>query len=253
MTKVRELNIVQLFPRQMNIYGDDGNAQIIRRRAALYGYTPVIGQCDSMADIAVLRRADLVLGGGGQDSGQRAILGDLAKMKDDLLKLAHDKVPMLMICGLYQLFGHYFQTKDGDKLPGIGLFDMVTVGSNKRLIGNAVIKSDDFGEMIGYENHSGLTTLGGSQAALGEVVKGYGNDGASGREGARRYAVIGTYMHGPVLSKNPKLADWLISRAAERRYGEAKLTPADDEAKRQLAELDRLISHARTIAKSRPQ
>lgn len=253
MAKARQLRLVQLYPNAMNIYGDNGNAQILRRRAELYGYEALMGEYNSYADRETLLLADLVVGGGGQDSGQRAILGDLARIKPELLKMAENKVPMLMICGLYQLFGHYFQTKDGDKMPGIGLFDMVTIGSDKRLIGNAIINTDDFGELIGYENHSGLTTLGDNQASLGRVVKGYGNDGQSGIEGAIKYATVGTYLHGPVLSKNSWLADWLISRAAERKYGDGKLMSADDEARKQLAELAKLTDHARTIAQSRPQ
>lgn len=249
----RKLNIVQLFPEQMNIYGDDGNAQIVCRRAELHGFAPNLTVYNSAADGAVLDQADIILGGGGQDSGQRAILPELKKAKPQLLSLAHDKLPMLMICGLYQLFGHYFQTRDGDKLDGIGLFDLVTVGGDKRLIGNAIVDAGELGILIGYENHSGATILGDDQVALGRVVRGFGNDGTGLAEGALRYAAIGTYLHGPVLSKNPQLADWLISRAAERRYGDNKLTPADDEAKKRLAEIGRLSDRARQIALTRPQ
>ena len=247
------LNVVQLYPDQMNIYGDNGNAQIVCRRAELYGYRVKLSAYNSIADKDQLLAADIVLGGGGQDSGQRAILADLQKIKPDLLSLAESKLPMLMICGLYQLFGHYFQTKDGDKLDGIGLLDITTVGGDKRLIGNVVISSDEFGELVGYENHSGVTTLGDGQAALGQVVQGYGNDGQGLDEGAVRYSAIGTYLHGPVLSKSPKLADWLILRAVERKFGDAKLAPADDAARAELSKLGRLIDKAREVAKSRPR
>ena len=230
------LNVVQLYPDQMNIYGDNGNAQIVCRRAELYGYRVKLSAYNSIADKDQLLAADIVLGGGGQDSGQRAILADLQKIKPDLLSLAEGKLPMLMICGLYQLFGYYFQTKDGDKLDGIGLFDITTVGGDKRLIGNVVI-----------------TTLGDGQAALGQVVQGCGNDGQGLDEGAVRYSAIGTYLHGPVLSKNPKLADWLILRAVERKFGDAKLAPADDAARAELSKLGRLIDKAREVAKSRPR
>lgn len=252
-TKSQLLNIVQLFPAQMNIYGDDGNAQIMRRRAELYGFAPRLLAYNSIADQDNLAQADIVLGGGGQDSGQRAILAELKKAKEQLLSLAHDKTPMLMICGLYQLFGHYFQTKDGDRLDGIGLFDLTTVGGDKRLIGNAVVDAGELGILMGYENHSGVTTLADDQAVLGQVVQGYGNDGLGVTEGALRYATIGTYLHGPVLSKNPQLADWLLSRAAERRYDDGKLKPADDQAKSKLAELKRLSDQARQIALTRPR
>ena len=251
--RARQLNVVQLYPDQMNIYGDNGNAQIVCRRAELYGYKVESSAYNSIVDKDKLLTADIVLGGGGQDSGQRAILMDLQKIKPDLLSLAESKLPMLMICGLYQLFGHYFETKDGDRLDGIGLFDMTTVGGNERLIGNVVINSGEFGELIGYENHSGVTTLGDNQASLGQVIQGYGNDGTGVSEGAMRYSTVGTYLHGPVLSKNPKLADWLILRAVERKFGDGKLLPADDTAQAELSKLDKLISKARDVAKSRPR
>lgn len=253
MAKSKSLNVVQLYSDRMNIYGDNGNVQVICRRAKLYGYEVQLSVYDSIDDRNVLLSADVVLGGGGQDSGQRAILADLGKIKADLLSLAESKLPMLMICGLYQLFGHYFQTKDGDRLDGIGLFDVTTVGGEWRLIGNAVVDSDEFGELIGYENHSGVTVLGDNQAALGQVVQGYGNDGTGTSEGAMRYSVVGTYLHGPVLSKNPRLADWLILRAVERKFGVTKLAPTDDEARAELNKLDKLIDQARAVAKSRPQ
>lgn len=253
MAKSKSLNVVQLYPDRMNIYGDNGNVQVVCRRAKLYGYEVQLSVYDSIDDRNVLLSADVVLGGGGQDSGQRAILADLGKIKADLLSLAESKLPMLMICGLYQLFGHYFQTKDGDQLDGIGLFNMTTVGGERRLIGNAVVDSDEFGELIGYENHSGVTVLGDNQAALGQVVQGHGNDGTGTSEGAMRYSVVGTYLHGPVLSKNPRLADWLILRAVERKFGVTKLAPTDDEARAELNKLDKLIDQARAVAKSRPQ
>ena len=255
MTSQRQqLNIVQLYPEAMNIYGDNGNVQVVSRRAELYGYQVHLSQYNSIADLDNLLAADMVLGGGGQDSGQRAILADLQRVRPNLLALAEDKVPMLMICGLYQLFGHYFQTKDGDRLDGIGLFDITTVGGAKRLIGNAIIHNDQLGDLIGYENHSGVTTLGYDQATLGQVVAGYGNDGLGVNEGAIRYMAIGTYLHGPILSKNPRLADWLISSAVERRYGSpAKLRAAGESARIKLAALDKAIDRARDIARSRPQ
>ncbi len=251
MTK--RLVIIQLYPDQMNIYGDTGNAQIICQRVRLYGYEPQLLAYNSKADLNNLLKADLVVGGGGQDSGQRAILADLAKIKNNLLSMAAEKVPMLMICGLYQLFGHYFRTKDGDKLDGIGLFDLVTNGSDRRLIGNAIVESDEFGELIGYENHSGITKLNDNQAALGQIVQGYGNDGSGSDEGAMRYCVVGTYLHGPVLAKNSRLTDWLILRAVDRKYGDDELRPADEDARARLKSIAKLEQLARDVAKTRPQ
>lgn len=252
--KRRQLNIVQLYPEQMNLYGDYGNAQIICRRAELYGYQAKLISYNSAPDMANLVKADLILGGGGQDSGQRAILSDLAKLKSELPGMIEAGVPMLVICGLYQLMGHYFQTGDGDRLTGLGIFDAITVAGRKRLIGNAVVDAgDELGVLVGYENHSGRTDLGKEQASLGRVIKGWGNDGAGKLEGAIKQAAIGTYLHGPVLAKSPRLADWLLAGASRRRYGEAKLEPADGHAEKELARLERLSERARQIALTRPQ
>ena len=252
--KRRQLNIVQLYPEQMNLYGDYGNAQIICRRAELYGYRVRLVSYNSAPDMANLVKADLILGGGGQDSGQRAILGDLVKLKSELPGMIEAGVPMLVVCGLYQLMGHYFQTSDGDRLTGLGIFDVVTVAGRKRLIGNAVVDAgDELGVLVGYENHSGRTDLGKEQAPLGRVIKGWGNDGTGKLEGAIKQAAVGTYLHGPVLAKSPRLADWLLAGASRRRYGEAKLEPADDHAEKELARLERLSERARQIALTRPQ
>ena len=252
--KRRQLNIVQLYPEQMNLYGDYGNTQIICRRAELYGYRVRLVSYNSAPDMANLVKADLILGGGGQDSGQRAILSDLVKLKSELPGMIEAGVPMLVVCGLYQLMGHYFQTGDGDRLTGLGIFDVVTVAGRKRLIGNAVVDAgDELGVLVGYENHSGRTDLGKEQAPLGRVIKGWGNDGAGKLEGVIKQAAIGTYLHGPVLAKSPCLADWLLAGASRRRYGEAKLEPADGHAEKELARLERLSERARQIALTRPQ
>ena len=252
--KRRQLNIVQLYPEQMNLYGDYGNTQIICRRAELYGYRVRLVSYNSAPDMANLVKADLILGGGGQDSGQRAILSDLVRLKSELPGMIEAGVPMLVVCGLYQLMGHYFQTGDGDRLTGLGIFDAITVAGRKRLIGNAVVDAgDELGVLVGYENHSGRTELGKEQAPLGRVIKGWGNDGAGKLEGAIKQAAVGTYLHGPVLAKSPRLADWLLVGASRRRYGEAKLEPADGHAEKELARLERLSERARQIALTRPQ
>ena len=252
--KRRQLNIVQLYPEQMNLYGDYGNTQIICRRAELYGYRVRLVSYNSAPDMANLVKADLILGGGGQDSGQRAILSDLVRLKSELPGMIEAGVPMLVVCGLYQLMGHYFQTGDGDRLTGLGIFDAITVAGRKRLIGNAVVDAgDELGVLVGYENHSGRTDLGKEQAPLGRVIKGWGNDGAGKLEGAIKQAAVGTYLHGPVLAKSPRLADWLLVGASRRRYGEAKLEPADGHAEKELARLERLSERARQIALTRPQ
>lgn len=212
MTTIR---IVQLYPRDMNLYGDWGNTLALKKRLEWNGYTTEIidyNTGDSFPD-----NPDIIVGGGGQDSGQKHIQGDLVKLAPTLRKMADDGVPMLMICGMYQLFGNRFITKDGEEILGAGIFDAETHGGEERLIGNIIVHSDEFGDIVGYENHSGQTTLLHDTIPLGNVRMGAGNTSAGNTEGARYKNVIGTYLHGSLLPRNPKIADFLITKALERR------------------------------------
>lgn len=238
---MKTIRLLQLYPSEMNIYGDWGNTLTLKKRLEWRGYK--VELLEHHPGKTFPTDIDIVTGGGGQDSGQEKIKDDLLKIAPHLHKLADDNVPMLMICGLYQLFGRFFKTKDGQLIKGIEMFDTETHGGPERLIGNVVIKSDDFGEIVGYENHSGLTTLEESQASLGTVIKGDGNNGQDGTEGARYKNVIGSYLHGSLLPKNPQLADFLIAKAIQRKYGEVNLQPLDD----------RIAQQANSIAKSRPR
>lgn len=211
-----EIVLVHLYPREMSIYGDLGNTRCLAERIRRHGYTPVVRQHhpgDTLTD-----DVHLLVGGGGQDSGQVRVEDDLARNGDMLRALAVDGVPMLMVCGMYQLFGNAFVTVDGTRLPGLGILDVTTQGNAKRMIGPVVL-STAYGDVVGYENHSGSTTLAPGQEPLGRVRSGMGNDGVSGTEGAVRHHVVGTYLHGPVLPANPALADALIAWAAERATG----------------------------------
>lgn len=236
-----KLNIVHLYPVEMNIYGDTGNRLVLERRLKWRGYEPAV-HLVRVGD-KLPAEADIILGGGGQDSGQALVIKDLAKRKAELNAMAGDGVTMLMICGMYQLFGHYFLTQTGDKLPGISVFDLITKGSDRRLIGN-LISQTRFGELVGYENHSGLTELGNELETFGKVSHDQGNNGVDGTEGAMRQNVFGSYMHGPILSKNPQFADELLRRTLTRKYGNnTELKPLEDE-------LEHAAAH---IAKSRPR
>jgi CobQ-like glutamine amidotransferase family enzyme len=172
--------------------------------------------------------AHLLVGGGGQDSGQARVEDDLALVADRLRSLAADGVPMLMICGMYQLFGNAFITVAGQRLPGLGILDVTTQGNAKRMVGPVVLRTD-VGEVVGYENHSGSTTLGAGQSPFGTVLSGIGNNGTDGTEGARSGNVIGSYLHGPVLPANPALADSLIGIAAEQATGRPFEPEAQDD------------------------
>ncbi|NEG97057.1 glutamine amidotransferase [Bifidobacterium sp. SMB2] len=250
-TERRPIDVVSLYPNDMNIYGDSGNVLTIRRRLALYGYEPVIHHYNQGDDWP--GHVDMILGGGGQDSGQSKIIDDFFTRADLLRSLADDGVPMLMICGMYQLFGEYFETSEGKRLDGIGVIGAYTVGQDVRMIGNLVEHSSDFGDVIGYENHSGQTFLREGVAPLGHVnAEGRGNNGEDHTEGARVNNVIGTYMHGSLLPKNPKISDFLIAKAAERRYG-AFEPRVGDAAKAELDRLEHFAVEARRVAASRPR
>lgn len=222
----RTLRILQLYPRDMNIYGDHGNALVLARRAHWHGYEVELLSYNPGDPFP--EQVDLVIGGGGQDSGQDKIQADLLGIGETLHTLANDGVPMLMICGLYQLFGKFFKTQDGHIIQGIGLFDLETHAGPERLIGNIVTHSNAFGNIIGYENHSGQTFLGTSVKPLGTVQKGAGNNGQDDTEGARCKNVIGSYLHGSLLPKNPAIADFLIEKAATKKFGDFTPTVIDD-------------------------
>jgi CobQ-like glutamine amidotransferase family enzyme len=222
-----------LYPNEMNIYGDHGNLLTLQQRAAWHGIKTEYVQHEPSKKFDTT--ADIIIGGGGQDSGQDKIQADLQKNAADLRAMAADGTPMLMICGLHQLFGHYFETHAGHHIDGIGIFDAWTQAGPTRLIGNiiteAVIASETTQhstEIVGYENHSGLTYLNKNQQPFGKVLKGAGNNGSDSTEGARTHNAIGSYLHGPILPKNPQLADELIRLAMIKKYGAFTPRPIDD-------------------------
>ncbi len=237
---LKPLTLVHLYPEQMNIYGDWGNVLTLIQRAKWHGYNLRVVAHHPGKPFP--KEVDIVIGGGGQDSGQGVIQNDLLSIGDELKRCADSHVPMLVICGLYQLFGHFFQTADGQRLRGIGLFDIETYGGDKRMIGN-IVTATAFGEMVGYENHSGMTILGNDQKPLGRVVKGDGNNGKDRTEGAIYKHVYGSYLHGSLLPKNPVFADALIERAVLHRYASFEPTVIDD----------RFADEARRIAAHRPR
>lgn len=226
MTQSRTITILQLYPRDMNIYGDNGNVQVLVKRAQWHGLKPILiayNPGDKLPE-----DVDIIVGGGGQDSGQDKVQADLQNIASNLHAFAERGVPMLMICGLYQLFGKFFRTQDGHTIKGIGILDVETHAGPERLIGNITTQSKQFGEIVGYENHSGQTFLGANVTSLGMVRKGAGNNGQDDTEGARYRNVIGTYLHGSLLPKNPAIADWLIEQAATRKFGEFVPSVVDD-------------------------
>lgn len=240
MNKDITLKIMYLYPNEMNIYGDHGNLQTLQKRCQWRGIKTEYISHEPGQDLD--ESANIIIGGGGQDSGQDRIHKDLIKNGAILRKMAKNGTPMLMICGMYQLFGHYFETSAGHRINGIGIFDAQTKAGENRLIGN-IITETEFGKTVGYENHSGLTYLNEGQKPFGKVIKGAGNNGDDNTEGAIINNVIGSYLHGPLLPKNPELADYLI-KVALKNKGIAT----------ELSELDESITNkARDIASRRPR
>jgi CobQ-like glutamine amidotransferase family enzyme len=219
------INILHLYPNEMNTYGDHGNVLTLRKRLEWHGYTPKVTYHHPGDKLDI--EADIIVGGGGQDSAQADVQTDILKIGADLHKLAEQKVPMLMVCGMYQLFGHRYITNDGLEVRGISVFDAETVAGQQRMIGNVMIKTD-FGDLLGFENHSGQTKLGASQKPFGKVLRGGGNNGQDKTEGAWSHNVFGTYLHGPILPNNPIFTDHLISLAAKKQNYQLEPKIIDD-------------------------
>ena len=236
-----KIKILHLYPREMNLYADHGNVLALKKRCEWRNIeTEVIHYepGDKIPD-----DIDIIFGGGGQDSGQGKIENDLIKISPQLKQLINDGTPALVICGIYQLFGKYFETSEHKRIQGADILNITTVAGPERLIGNIVLNTPEFGEVVGYENHSGLTKLGPDTTAFGTVVKGYGNNGNDLTEGTVYKNCIGTYLHGPILPKNPRIADFLIAKALERKKQSKKLARLNDMVEQR----------AHNVAVSRPQ
>lgn len=235
------LRLLHLYPEYMNIYADRGNIAVLRQRLEWRGHRLEVlepGPGESVDPDSF----DLFYLGGGQDRDQEMVAEDLGARKAAALRSAvADGAAGLCVCGGYQLAGHGYTAVDGSRMPGIALLDLDTHAGPTRLIGDLVIEAELDGErrvVVGFENHAGRTRLG-DVAPLGRVVRGHGNNGEDGAEGAVAGRVVGTYLHGPLLPKNPWLADVLIGWALARRLGSVpSLAPLDDdlaEAAREVA------------------
>lgn len=228
------LTLVHLYPREMNIYGDTGNVLVLRRRADWRGIRTTVVPINVGDPLP--SDTDIVLGGGGQDAAQGDIGADFVSRGATLRAMADDGVVMLTICGTYQLLGHEFLTQDGVHIEGTAVLDVTTTGSSTRLIGNNHIETP-YGRLVGYENHSGLTTLGPGVQPLGTTTSRRGNNGHDRTEGAVRANVFGSYLHGPVLAKSPRFADELLRRALVRRGEPGDLAPLDDSLELRAAQV----------------
>jgi hypothetical protein len=230
MLMTRELNAYIFFSDKLNLYSDRGNAIILRERSERRGIKFNLIEVDGN-ELIDFKKADIFLIGGGSDREQSLCTEYLFKIKDDFKAAIEDGVAGLTICGGYQFLGSHYETAKGEKIKTLEIFDFYTKAFSskpkKRLTGDLHVYSERFGKMVGFENHSGQTFH--NYETLGKVVKGFGNNKKDKEEGFLYNNLIGTYMHGPMLSKNPRVADWLLSQSLDRKYGEANLEPLDDE------------------------
>jgi len=226
-----KISVGHLYPDYLNIYADRGNMAVLARRAAWRGHDLEV-EAVSMGDVLRPGAHDLLYVGGGQDREQALVAVDLAARADAVQEAVAHGAAVLAVCGGYQLLGRYYRDRDGAELPGIGLFPLHTVAGERRMIGDVLLDCDWAGRTLaGFENHAGRTRLDDGALALGRVVHGFGNDGESGFEGCRVGRAIGTYLHGPLLPRNPWLADWLLAQALAHASGgePPELEPLADE------------------------
>lgn len=228
----RNITIGHLYPDLLNLYGDRGNIQCMMKRCQWRGIGAETIEY-SLEDEIDFTGLDIVLLGGGSDREQMIVCRKLQEIQKSFQAYVEDYGVVIAVCGGYQLLGHYYQTDQG-RMEGLHLVELYTEQKPGRLIDNIVLKSDLF-EMpvVGFENHGGRTKIGNNQP-FGKVLYGSGNDGESGYEGVVYKNVIGTYLHGPLLPKNPQVCDYLITKALERKYGEKiSLSPLEDQEEKE--------------------
>lgn len=226
------ITLVHLYPKSMNTYGDLGNVYSLQQRCKWRGIKCNLVEVEVGEDFD-MSQADIVFAGGGQDNNQLRIAADLQLRKGNIIKAVNNNIIFLIICGTYQLFGHYFLTSENEKIEGISVFDCITKASVLRKIGNVIIEHNIEGlspkTLVGFENHSGNTFINKSKIDINswkketvpfaKVIQGFGNNGEDTYEGARYKNCFGTYLHGSLLPKNPHFADYLINMALTKKYG----------------------------------
>jgi CobQ-like glutamine amidotransferase family enzyme len=232
------ISVGHLYPEYLNIYADRGNIAVLGQRAAWRGHELVV-EGIGIGDELRPGSHDLLYVGGGQDREQALLAPDLAARGDTIRHAVETGAALLAVCGGYQLLGRGYRGRDGAVMPGASLFPHETVAGERRMIGDVLLESElvpgERRTVAGFENHAGRTRLDAGAQPLGRVIAGFGNDGESGFEGCVVGRAIGTYLHGPLLPRNPWLADWLLSQAlAHARASEAEpLPPLPDELERE--------------------
>jgi len=237
------VNIVvgHLYPDYLNIYADRGNMAVLSWRAARRGHELDV-RALSLGDRLVPGEHDLLYVGGGQDREQALVAPDLAARAEEIRAALDGGAALLAVCGGYQLLGRFYRDRAGADLPGAGIFPLETVAGGRRMIGDVLLECElepgVVRTLAGFENHAGRTLLDDGAEPLGRVVHGFGNDGRSGFEGCRIGRAVGTYLHGPLLPRNPWFADWLLAQALAHRLGEPpELEPLPDELEQRAHEL----------------
>ena len=246
---MKTVKILHMYADMLDLYGDSGNMEVIGYRCRMRGIDCQVDTYSIDSEMPDFASYDLIYIGGGADLEQQHISADLLKCREGIKKAYESGTFLFLICGGYQLMGKYYRDADGNEIPGLGLFDYFTVAPDSRklrCIGNIVIRTTFTGEtvdMVGFENHGGQTQ--GVKTPLGEVLYGNGNCSKSKYEGYYEKNVIATYSHGPCLSKNPEIADYMISYCVNRGSDEkTELKKLDDTLEKQCRQvmLDRLLS-----------
>ena len=238
-----------LYPDYLNIYADRGNIAVLARRAAWRGHELAV-RTVSIGEHVRPGEHDLLYVGGGQDREQALVAEDLSRKAEGVREAVARGAALLAVCGGYQLLGRSYRDSAGADLPGIGLFPLETVAGERRMIGDVLLECElepgVWRTLAGFENHAGRTYLDPGAAPLGRVVAGFGNDGESGWEGCRVGRAVGTYLHGPLLPRNPWFADWLLAQALAHRLGEPpELDALPDELEREAHAVSAARAHTR--------
>ncbi|OTW74697.1 glutamine amidotransferase [Bacillus thuringiensis serovar cameroun] len=225
---MKKLIIYHYFPNTLNLYGDRGNVTILQKQLEWRGIGAEIHYVEQVKDYPV-SQADLIFIGGGSDNEQKIVQEQLLSIRKELKAAIEEGLAALCICGGYQLLGDYYETANSDIIQGLGVLPFYTTCKNtdseSRLVGNVKVQSEKFGRIVGFENHSGQTFH--SFEYLGKVLQGYGNNATEKKEGLLYKNLIGTYLHGPFLSNNIHVSNWLILQALNRKYGLTELEPLE--------------------------
>lgn len=234
-----KLVLLWMYHDLMDLYGDKGNVETFKYRCAKRGIELEVRN-GSLDQTIEMEDVDIFFMGGGADREQNFIYQDLLSRKEAIRNLLHRGCQFLLICGGYQLFGQYYKDQDGQVVEGLGFFPYYTIASDRshRCIGNIAIETrldNEVVQVVGFENHGGQTKQ--VDTPFGRVLSGHGNEYKNAFEGFMNEQVIATYMHGPLLPKNPKVADFILQKALKRKEMTMALKPLEDEWENKAREI----------------